>query len=742
MSSNPATILIVDDQLENLMALEAVLIELGENIIRASSGREALKYLLDHEVALILLDIKMPGMTGFEIAQLVRQRDSCKHTPIIFLTAMYTEDMHEAEGYALGAVDFITKPFVPEILRSKVNVFADLYRKTQEIKKQAALISEIERNRLQEAKVRLEAEGRLLREELLRKEAERALLLERSLQLQKSEQLKTEFLANMSHEIRTPMHAIVGFTELLLKTELSEEQTEFAGYINNSAQSLLILINDILDLSKVEAGKLNLEAVDFELPSLVEGTASLLAESAREKSLSLMSFVDTEMPSVVRGDPGRLRQILLNLTSNAIKFTEQGEVVLRCQAAEDKSGDVSTLNIMFSITDTGIGISPEQLEHLFKPFSQADGSTTRKYGGTGLGLSISKRLVELMGGQIGVDSELGKGSTFWFKVPFPIVNSVPANIEKHDGTKLRVLVIDDHASARRIMQSYVNSWKMECEVATSGSEGLELLRGSVAEGKPFDIVITDLVLPGMDGFQLREVMSKDPDLSKIITLLVTGHDLKDQGREALKAGFAAYLTKPLEQARLFNAISQVLTHKKLGQNGKKPVVQKNVQPVVPVQNGEQPDLSKDNLILLAEDNPVNQKVATLQLRQLGLSCVAVNNGKEAVEELARGSYALVLMDCQMPVMDGFQATRAIRDSEALTGLHIPIIGLTAYAMEADRDRCISAGMDDYVSKPSSFAKLSAALQRWLPNYHGEPVVAASADAGAAASAVNKTAGSE
>jgi CheY-like chemotaxis protein len=283
---------------------------------------------------------------------------------------------------------------------------------------------------------------------------------------------------------------------------------------------------------------------------------------------------------------------------------------------------------------------------------------------------------------------------------------------------------------------------MECEVATSGSEGLELLRGSVAEGKPFDIVITDLVLPGMDGFQLREVMSKDPDLSKIITLLVTGHDLKDQGREALKAGFAAYLTKPLEQARLFNAISQVLTHKKLGQNGKKPVVQKNVQPVVPVQNGEQPDLSKDNLILLAEDNPVNQKVATLQLRQLGLSCVAVNNGKEAVEELARGSYALVLMDCQMPVMDGFQATRAIRDSEALTGLHIPIIGLTAYAMEADRDRCISAGMDDYVSKPSSFAKLSAALQRWLPNYHGEPVVAASADAGAAASAVNKTAGSE
>jgi len=471
----------------------------------------------------------MPGMTGFEIAELVRKRDSCKHTPIIFLTAMYTEDMHEAEGYALGAVDFITKPFVPEILRSKVNVFADLYRKTQEIKKQAALISEIERIRLQEAKVRLEAEGRLLREELLRKEAERALLLERSLQLQKSEQLKTEFLANMSHEIRTPMHAIVGFTELLLKTELSEEQQEFAGYINNSAQSLLILINDILDLSKVEAGKLNLESVDFELPLLVEGTASLLAEAAREKNLSLMSFVDTEMPSIVRGDPGRLRQILINLTSNAIKFTEHGEVVLRCQAAEDKSRSSDLLNVMFSITDTGIGISPTQLEHLFKPFSQADGSTTRKYGGTGLGLSISKRLVELMGGEIGVESEFGKGSTFWFKVPFPIVNSVPANIEKPDGSKLRVLVIDDHASARRIMQSYVKSWKMECEVATTGNEALDLMRGSIAEGRPFDIVITDLVLPGMDGFQLREEMSSDPELSKIITLLVTGHDLKDQG---------------------------------------------------------------------------------------------------------------------------------------------------------------------------------------------------------------------
>lgn len=708
MSSEQVRILIVDDQPENLLALEAVLSELGEEIVTANNGKDALKALLDHEFAIILLDIKMPGMTGYELAELIRTRQKCRYTPIIFLTAAYTEDIHEAQGYALGAVDFITKPLVPEILRSKVAVFVDLYKKSTELQRQNELITLIERKRLQEARERLETERQLMKEELLRKEAERALLLERSLQLQKSEQLKTEFLANMSHEIRTPMHGIVGFIELLTRTDLTAEQQQYADFISSSAQSLLTLINDILDLSKVEAGKLDLETVEFDLRSIVEGTAALVAESIREKNLSLMTFVDPEIPAILKGDPGRLRQILLNLMSNAVKFTERGEVVVKCQRQEERiSNQPNTECILFSVADTGIGIAMHQIEHLFKPFSQADGSTTRRYGGTGLGLSISKRLVELMGGEIGVDSELGKGSTFWFKIQLPVASNVTVQDFRDGNQHQRVLVIDDHASARRIMQTYIQSWNMSCDVAIDANEGLELMRKSIAESNPYSIVITDLVLPGMDGFKLKETMSQDPDLQKMKTVLVTGHDLKDQGKAALQAGFAAYLTKPLEQSRLFNALSHILTQKDHPKLEEKLAVEEP--------NGEAEFDPDEALLLLAEDNPVNQKVAMLQLGQLGFKCHMVGNGKEAVEEIKRGGkFALIFMDCQMPEMDGFQATREIRDAEVLTGHHIPIIGLTAYAMEGDRDRCIAAGMDDYVSKPSSFEKLASVLKRWLP----------------------------
>lgn len=707
MSTDQVKILIVDDQPENILALESVLNDLGEELISAASGREALKQLLDHEFAIILMDLNMPGMTGFETAELIRSREKCRYTPIIFLTAAYTEDVHESEGYALGAVDFITKPFVSEILKSKVTVFVDLFKKTQEIKKQTELITLIERKRLQEARTRLDAERQLMQEELLRKEAERALLLERSLQLQKSEQLKTEFLANMSHEIRTPMHGIVGFIELLTRTELTEEQRQYAEFIAQSVNSLLTLINDILDLSKVESGKLDLETVDFDLRSVVEGTATLVAESVREKNLSLMTFIDPDIPPVLKGDPGRLRQILMNLISNAVKFTAEGEVVIRCQKGDTPEGSrPNSQNVYFSVSDSGIGIAKHQIPHLFKPFSQADGSTTRKYGGTGLGLSISKRLIELMGGDIGVNSELGKGSTFWFKITLPIAtSSVPAP-PLRDNSHRRVLVIDDHASARRIMQTYLQSWGMTCDIAMNGQEGLDLMRASVTEGKPYDIVITDLVLPGMDGFKLREQMESDPSLQKMKTLLITGYDLKDRGKAALAAGFSAYLTKPLEQSRLFNAIMHILTAGENTEEEENTGKQESEKSNAP---------TEDTVILLAEDNPVNQKVATLQLSQLGFRCQTANNGKEAADEYERnGAYALIFMDCQMPEMDGFTATKAIRDFEALKGTRIPIVGLTAYAMEGDRDRCIAAGMDDYVSKPSSFDKLAAVLKKWLP----------------------------
>ncbi|MBX9720167.1 MAG: response regulator, partial [Candidatus Obscuribacterales bacterium] len=483
------------------------------------------------------------------------------------------------------------------------------------------------------------------------------------------------------------------------------QQEEFAGYISDAAQSLLLLINDILDLSKIEVGKLDLESVDFELTPLTEGMTSLLTESAGAKGLSLTTTIDPAISPVLKSDPGRLRQILLNLASNAIKFTDSGAVNVSCMVSEDSSLAVGRTNIMFSISDTGIGISASQLTNLFKPFSPADGTTTRRYGGTGLGLSISKRLVELMGGEIGVTSELSKGSTFWFKVPLITIDSASGNNSKTDDAKPRILVIDDQTSTRKIMQCYVNSWNMDCDVATSGNEGLALMRASIELHRPYDIVITDLVLPGMDGFQLKEVMNRDKLLSKINTVLIVGNELKDQGKQAVRSGFSAYLAKPLEQASLYNAISQLLTHKKQAEN--KDIASKSVSVALR-------ELNKNNLILVVEDNPVNQKVATLQLRQLGLSCVVVANGQAAVDEVAKGIYSLVLMDCQMPVMDGFGATRAIRDAQMHDGVHIPIVGLTAFAMEADRDRCLAAGMDDYLSKPSSVEKLSSVLQQWLP----------------------------
>jgi signal transduction histidine kinase/DNA-binding response OmpR family regulator/HPt (histidine-containing phosphotransfer) domain-containing protein len=514
---------------------------------------------------------------------------------------------------------------------------------------------------------------------------------------------KSEFLAKMSHEIRTPMNGILGMADILLQGSLPSDQRRSVEIVRRSGDALLEIINDILDFSRIEAGKMELDDSPFDLGGVVEEAMELLAERAHSKGIELALQVDPEIPAVLRGDPGRFRQILVNLVGNAVKFTERGEVVV--QASLD-SRDGGVVTVRFSVRDTGIGIPREAQEKIFASFTQADGSTTRKFGGTGLGLTICRQLVEMMGGTIRVESEPGRGSDFMFTVRFreTAESDLTTSAPRPDLKGLKVLVVDDNRTNREILEKQLYAWGLRSHGAGGGDEALSLLRAAGSEGAPFDLAILDYHMPDIDGLQLAGMIKSDASLSAIRLIMLSSVGIRGDGRKARETGVSGYLTKPVRRDVLYESIAAVMGIRDPAVEGKL-VTRHTVA-------GTQKKI--EGRILLVEDNIVNQEVTLGMLSVHGCRADIAGNGRVALDAIAAGEYDLVLMDCQMPVMDGYEATRALRAREKETGgKHLTVVALTANALEGDSDTCLAVGMDDYLSKPFTIGRLGDMLAKWL-----------------------------